>query len=108
MIPGSVTDAFAKNEILPILLFSTLFGIALSHLGPRGKRFSGMDKLRAFKDVWGTVLLFTLVIGGITMTGLASKFSTLVFLLSGHDLFISLIVAAVAVDLRKRTRTIPS
>src|SRR5690606_6183550 len=35
-----------------------------------------------------------LVIGGITMTGLASKFSHLVFLISGADLFISLVVAA--------------
>lgn len=46
VIPGSVTDAFAKNEILPILLFSTLFGIALSHLGPRGKPM--VDVLEAF------------------------------------------------------------
>jgi TRAP transporter 4TM/12TM fusion protein len=35
-----------------------------------------------------------LVIGGITMTGLASKFSHLVFLLSGADLFLSLVLAA--------------
>jgi TRAP transporter 4TM/12TM fusion protein len=34
-----------------------------------------------------------LVIGGITMTGLASKFGTLVFLISGSDVFLSLIVA---------------
>lgn len=35
-----------------------------------------------------------LVIGGITMTGLASKFGALVFLISGTDVFISLLVAA--------------
>lgn len=35
-----------------------------------------------------------LVIGGITMTGLASKFSYLVFLLSGSDVFMSLVLAA--------------
>lgn len=34
-----------------------------------------------------------LVIGGITMTGLASKFSTLIFLLSGADIFFSLLLA---------------
>jgi TRAP transporter 4TM/12TM fusion protein len=44
--------------------------------------------------VTGACAAAGLVIGGITMTGLASKFSTLVFLLSGHDLFISLLVAA--------------
>jgi len=35
-----------------------------------------------------------LVIGGITMTGLASKFSNLVFLLSNANMFMSLILAA--------------
>ncbi len=35
-----------------------------------------------------------LVIGGITMTGLASKFGALVFLISGADVFFSLVVAA--------------
>lgn len=40
-----------------------------------------------------------LVIGGITMTGLASKFSALVFLLSGADLFFSLLIAALLTTL---------
>lgn len=40
-----------------------------------------------------------LVIGGITMTGLASKFSALVFLLSGADLFSSLVIAAILTTL---------
>lgn len=40
-----------------------------------------------------------LVIGGITMTGLASKFSALVFLLSGDDLFPSLLIAALLTTL---------
>lgn len=35
-----------------------------------------------------------LVIGGITMTGLASKFGTMIFLISGADVFLSLVVAA--------------
>lgn len=35
IIPSSVVDAFAKNEILSILLFSMLFGVALSHMGKR-------------------------------------------------------------------------
>ena len=32
IIPASATDAFAKGEILQILLFSVLFGLALGHL----------------------------------------------------------------------------
>ncbi len=35
-----------------------------------------------------------LVIGGITMTGLAQKFSALIFLVTNQDLFLSLLVAA--------------
>ncbi len=46
IIPASITDAFAQNQILPILLFSTLFGIALAHLGPRGKPM--VDVLESF------------------------------------------------------------
>tara|TARA_R110000787_G_scaffold262422_3_gene367877 strand:- start:622 stop:2460 length:1839 start_codon:yes stop_codon:yes gene_type:complete len=44
--------------------------------------------------VTGACAAAGLVIGGITMTGLASKFSTVVFLLSGQNLLISLLVAA--------------
>lgn len=40
-----------------------------------------------------------LVIGGITMTGLASKFSTLVFMISGTDVLLSLVIAAVLTTL---------
>lgn len=37
MVPTSVIDALARNDILQILVFATLFGIALSHIGPRAK-----------------------------------------------------------------------
>src|ERR1035437_6867048 len=37
IIPNSVVDAFAKGDILQVLLFAILFGFALSMLGQRGK-----------------------------------------------------------------------
>ena len=37
LVPTSIVDALAKNDILQILVFATLFGIALSHIGPRAK-----------------------------------------------------------------------
>src|SRR5262245_37655936 len=37
MVPASIVDALAKNDILQILVFATLFGVALSHIGPRAK-----------------------------------------------------------------------
>lgn len=36
IIPGTVVDAFAKGEILQVLLFSVLFGFALHRFGGRG------------------------------------------------------------------------
>jgi aerobic C4-dicarboxylate transport protein len=36
VIPATVGDAFAKGEILQVLLFAVLFGFALQALGPRG------------------------------------------------------------------------
>jgi aerobic C4-dicarboxylate transport protein len=37
IIPTTVVDAFAKGDILQVLLVSILFGLALSHLGVKGK-----------------------------------------------------------------------
>lgn len=37
IIPSSVVDAFAKGDILQVLLFAVMFGFALSALGDRGK-----------------------------------------------------------------------
>jgi aerobic C4-dicarboxylate transport protein len=36
IIPNTLVDAFAKGEILQVLLVAILFGVSLSHLGPRG------------------------------------------------------------------------
>jgi len=42
IIPSTVVDAFAKGEILQILLFSVMFGGALAVMGPKGKTISGI------------------------------------------------------------------
>jgi aerobic C4-dicarboxylate transport protein len=39
VFPNSAIDAFARNDILQILTFSIFIGVALSHLGERGKPF---------------------------------------------------------------------
>ncbi len=56
--PGILTVAFFMATISIVTRINP-------ELGPRGEATSALDKLKAFKDVWGTVLLFTLVIGGI-------------------------------------------
>ncbi|MGY4494253.1 dicarboxylate/amino acid:cation symporter [Pseudomonas sp. TE3610] len=46
IIPDTVVDAFAKGNVLQILMFSILLGIALANAGPRAKPFIDvMDSL---------------------------------------------------------------
>jgi aerobic C4-dicarboxylate transport protein len=42
VIPTTVVDAFAKGEILQVLLFAVLFGFALQRLGQRGAAMLGL------------------------------------------------------------------
>lgn len=46
IVPASVVNAFAQNEVLQVLLFSLLFGAALSRMGKRAKPV--VDFLDAF------------------------------------------------------------
>jgi len=46
MIPTSIVDALAKNDILQILVFATMLGIALSHMGRHAKPM--VDVLESF------------------------------------------------------------
>ncbi len=67
----SISELFLAGMVpgvLTVLAFMATISIVTRlnpELGPRGEATSALDKLRAFKDVWGTVLLFLLVIGGI-------------------------------------------
>jgi aerobic C4-dicarboxylate transport protein len=46
IIPSSPVDAFARTDILQVLFFSVLFGIALSAMGEKGRPVSdGIDRL---------------------------------------------------------------
>jgi aerobic C4-dicarboxylate transport protein len=46
IIPGTIVDAFARGEILQVLLFSVLFGLALASMGEKGQRLiSILDEL---------------------------------------------------------------
>ena len=42
IIPATVVDAFARGEILQVLFFSVLFGLALLHVGEKGRTLVGM------------------------------------------------------------------
>jgi aerobic C4-dicarboxylate transport protein len=40
IIPDTIVGAFAKGDILPVLLIAVLFGIALAHYGDRGRELT--------------------------------------------------------------------
>ncbi|SEP22265.1 dicarboxylate/amino acid:cation symporter [Propionispora vibrioides] len=42
IIPNTVVDAFAKGDILQVLLFALLFGFGLSAMGDKGNRLLGL------------------------------------------------------------------
>jgi aerobic C4-dicarboxylate transport protein len=58
IIPSSVVDSFARNDILQILVFSILLGVALTYLGKRAQPFvSVLDTfLKAMFVVVGLIM----------------------------------------------------
>lgn len=40
LVPSSIVDALARNDILQILVLAALLGVALSRMGARGCRWS--------------------------------------------------------------------
>jgi aerobic C4-dicarboxylate transport protein len=83
VIPTSVVDAFAKGEILQVLLFSVLFGFALHKFGGRGTMvFDLIEKLsHVLFDIVGIIMKVAPVgaFGAMAFTigkyGLGSLFS---------------------------------
>ena len=83
IIPSSVVDAFAKGEILQVLLFSVLFGFALHKFGGRGTMvFDLIEKLsHVLFDIVGLIMKVAPVgaFGAMAFTigkyGVASLFS---------------------------------
>ena len=72
LIPTTVVDAFAKGDVLQVLLFAVLFGSALALLGERGQRVTGLvdDIAQAlFKTMGILIKLAPLgVLGAIAFT----------------------------------------
>ncbi len=60
VIPNSVVDAFAKGDILQVLFFAILFGLALAALGERGKPIYKLvdDVSHALFGVVGIIMKF--------------------------------------------------
>jgi aerobic C4-dicarboxylate transport protein len=67
MVPTSIIDALAKNDILQILVFGTMFGIALSRMGRHAKPV--VDLLEAFSSGMFVVLGMVMRIAPIAAFG---------------------------------------
>ena len=59
IVPSSVVGAFAQGEILQVVFFSILFGVALASLGPAGRPVARMlDRLmQVFFRIVGLVMV---------------------------------------------------
>ena len=59
IVPPSVVGAFAQGEILQVVFFSILFGVALASLGPAGRPVAeGLDRVtQVFFRIVGIVML---------------------------------------------------
>jgi len=89
--------------------YSAVYGVAAVLITSLFRRSTRLSPLAIFDVLSETSIRMVavaracaaagMVIGGITMTGLASKFSTLVFLISQSNLLISLIIAALLTTL---------
>jgi aerobic C4-dicarboxylate transport protein len=67
VIPSSVVDAFAKGEILQVLLFSVLFGFALHKFGGRGTLV--FDFIEKFSHVLFDIVGFIMKVAPIGAFG---------------------------------------
>lgn len=78
LVPRSVAEAMATNEILQIVVFSIFFGTALSTLGETGKRLAGVidDLAQTMLKITGAVMwmaplaVFAAIASTVTTQGL--------------------------------------
>ncbi|WDZ95342.1 dicarboxylate/amino acid:cation symporter [Herbaspirillum sp. WKF16] len=113
LVPKSVAEAMAQNEILQIVVFSMFFGIALAALGERGKNLlavvddlsHAMLKITGYVMKFAPVAVFAAMAATVAVNGLDILVSFAVFM---RDFYLSLVllwvllIAAGFVFLKKR------
>ncbi len=67
VVPSSVVDAFAKGDVLQIVFFAVLFGVALSALGARGRALT--EVLERIADVFFKITAMVMVVAPIGAFG---------------------------------------
>ncbi|MDF1502472.1 dicarboxylate/amino acid:cation symporter [Roseisolibacter sp. H3M3-2] len=67
VVPSSVVDAFAKGDVLQIVFFSVLFGVALAALGARGRPL--VEALERIAEVFFKIVGMVMVVAPIGAFG---------------------------------------
>jgi len=82
MIPSNVIEHAAKGEILPVVLFATLFGVSLTRVGEAGKPLLAM-----FEAVAQTMFKYTELVMRLTPLGVFGAMAYNVsHMAAGHEL----------------------
>ncbi|MBO9538688.1 dicarboxylate/amino acid:cation symporter [Herbaspirillum sp.] len=97
LVPKSVAEAMAQNEILQIVVFSMFFGIALAALGERGKNLlavvddlsHAMLKITGYVMKFAPVAVFAAMAATVAVNGLDILLSFAVFM---RDFYFSLLL----------------
>jgi aerobic C4-dicarboxylate transport protein len=107
MIPTSIVDALARSDILQVLLFSIVFGLALNAVGARGKPlFDFIDTLsRALLGLVGLIMktapiaafgAMAATVGTFGVGTLAQLGKLIVYFYATCALFVAVVLAAIA------------
>ena len=107
IVPASVVDAFAKGDILQVLLFSVLFGFALHALGHTGKPvFDFLDRLsRVLFGIIGIIMktapigafgAMAFTIGNFGVSTLAHLGTLIVSFYATCALFVAVVLGGIA------------
>ncbi len=97
LVPKSVVEAMAQNEILQVVVFSMFFGIALASLGERGKALLAviddlshtMLKITGYVMKFAPVAVFAAMAATVAVNGLDILVSFAVFM---RDFYLSLVL----------------
>ena len=97
LVPKSVAEAMAQNEILQIVVFSMFFGVALAALGERGKNLlavvddlsHAMLKITGYVMKFAPVAVFAAMAATVAVNGLDILISFAVFM---RDFYFSLVL----------------
>jgi proton glutamate symport protein len=110
-VPTSVIDAMARGDILQIVVFATIFGVALAAIGDRGRPV--VDVLEATAQVMfkvtgyvmvlaplGVLAAVAAVVGGKGIAILASLARLVMVMYGSLLVYVALVVAGAAVMIR--------